>query len=254
MKWAKDPWHLKGTMKKLVDVEGVELGTDEEKVMGWVKDHFGWRDDGREVEEAEREEEERGPTDRQGQLEEEIRKALSRTSNLSAPGPDRIGYRLIKMVMGTRLEDELIKEVARNLAKGKIPKEWQNSKIVMICKSGKDHNKTKRWRPINLINCIGKLGEKVVANRLQESELLHKHQFGSVKGRSAIEAALWVVTKAQWCMARGVAVGWRLWDVKEGFQNVQEEDIIRELEKSEKGRKWIPWCTEFFRAREFEME
>jgi len=54
------------------------------------------------------------------------------------------------------------------------------------------------------------LGEKVVANRLQESGLLHKHQFGSVKGRSVTEAALRVVPKAQRYMARGEAVGWGL--------------------------------------------
>jgi len=69
-----------------------------------------------------------------------------------------------------------------------------------------------------------------------------------------MEAALRVVTKAQRCMARGGAVGWGLWDVKGGFQNVWEEDVIRELEKSEEGRKWIPWCKEFFKAREFEMK
>jgi len=181
---------------------GIELGIDEEKVTGLVKDYFGWRDDGRGVEEAEREEEEREPTDRQGQLEEKVRKALSGTNNLSAPEPDGIGYRLIKMAMWTKLGDELMKEVARNLERGKIPKEWQNSKVVMIPKPGKDHNRTKGWQPINLINCIGKLGEKVVANRLQESGLFHQHQFGSVKGRLATEAALWVVTKAQRCMAR----------------------------------------------------
>ena len=71
----------------------------------------------------EREEEEREPTERQGQLEEEARKALSSTSNSSAPGLDGIGYRLIKMVMGMKLGDELIKEVARNLTSGRIPKE-----------------------------------------------------------------------------------------------------------------------------------
>jgi len=42
--------------------------------------------------------------------------------------------------------------------------------------------------------------------------------------------------------------------VKGGFQNVREEDVIRELEKSEEGKKWIPWVKEFFRAREFELE
>jgi len=126
-------------------VGGVEVSTDEEKVTGLVRDHFGWRSDGRGVEEAEREEEERRPTDRQEQLEEDVRKALSGTSNSLALGPDGIGYRLIKMVMGMKLGDELMKEVARNLARGRIPKEWQNSKVMMILKLGKDHNKTKEW-------------------------------------------------------------------------------------------------------------
>jgi len=88
----------------------------------------------------------------------------------------------------------------------------------------------------------------VVADRLQESGLLHRYQFGSVKGRSATEAALRVVTRAQRCMAAEGAVGWNFWDVKGGFQNVREEDVIRELEKSEEGKKWIPWVKEFFRA------
>ena len=56
--------------------------------------------------------------------------------------------------------------MAKNLIKGIIPREWQNSKVVMISKLGKDHEKTKEWRPINLINCIGKLGQKVVADML----------------------------------------------------------------------------------------
>jgi len=69
MKWAKDPWRLKGTMKKLINVGEVEWSTDEEKVTELVKDHFRWRDDGRGIEEVEREEETREPTDRQGQLQ-----------------------------------------------------------------------------------------------------------------------------------------------------------------------------------------
>jgi len=67
----------------------------------------------------------------------------------------------------------------------------------MIPNPGKDYSKMKAWRPINLINWINKLYEKVVADRLQESGLLHRHQFGSVKGRSAMEAVLRVVTRAQ---------------------------------------------------------
>ena len=108
--------------------------------------------------------------------------------------------------------------------------------MVVISKPGKDHEKTKGWRPINLINCIGKLGEKVVPDRLQGYRLLYKHKFGSVKGRSVTEAALRTVTRAQRCLAKGGAVGRGFWNVKGGFQNVREEDVVKELEKSEEGR------------------
>ena len=48
-----------------------------------------------------------------------------------------------------------------------------------------------------MINCNGKLGEKVVAEELQGYGLLHKHQFRSVKERLAMEAALRTVTREQ---------------------------------------------------------
>ena len=35
---------------------------------------------------------------------------------------------------------------------------------------------------------------------------------------------------------------------------MREEDVIRELEKSEEGKRWILWLKKFFRARKFELE
>jgi len=256
VRWAKDPWHLKATIGDLTDVAEVPLKTDSEKLNGLIRDHFGWRNEGRKVDEEEEEKERySGLTSiNQEKMEKLVRKALAGTSNKSAPGPDGIGYKLIKQVLNLKLGSELIREVAENLTNGTIPKEWQHFKVVMIPKPEKDHIKTKGWRPINLINCIGKLGEKMVADKLQELGLLYRYQFGSVKGRSATEAALRVVTRAQRYMAAEGVVGWNFWDVKGGFQNVREEDMIRELEKSQEGKKWIPWVKEFFRVRKFELE
>ena len=42
--------------------------------------------------------------------------------------------------------------------------------------------------------------------------------------------------------------------MKGGFQNVREEDVIKQLEKSEEGRKWILYVQDFFKARQFEVE
>jgi len=183
-----------------------------------------------------------------------MKEALSKTSNASALELDGISYRFIKAIMKTELGEELMDEVTENIQYGRILKQWQYSKVVMIPKPSKDYKTTKGWRPINLINCIGKLGEKVVAERLQEAGLFHRHQFGSVKGRSAVEAALQVITRAQKYMGSRGAVGWAFWDLKGGFQNAMEEDVLRQLEKSEEGQKLIPYVKNFFRAREFDIE
>lgn len=89
-------------------------------------------------------------------------------------------------------------QLAEELQKGRAPVEWQLSKVVMIPKLGKDHAQLKDWRPINLINCVAKLEEKLVSDELQEagSALLHRHQFGSVKGRSALEPVFKEVARA----------------------------------------------------------
>lgn len=76
-------------------------------------------------------------------------------------------------------------------------------RVVLIPKPGRDLTKTKHWRPINFINCVGKLGEKVVADTLQEGDLVHGCQFGRVRRRSGLEAVFRAVVKAHRYISRG---------------------------------------------------
>ena len=94
--------------------------------------------------------------------------ALGRTKNGSAPGTDGISYRLIKEVRDTRLGQELVDEVVDNLVNGVIPPAWREMRVVFIPKPRRDLSLTKSWKPLNLINCVGKLGEKVVADQIQD--------------------------------------------------------------------------------------
>ena len=112
----------------------------------------------------------------------------------------------------------------------------------------------KAWRPISLINCNRKLGEKVVADEIQTAELLHKLQFGSVKERSAIDAVFREIARVQQCLARKGKAGWGLWDVKGGFQNVRMPVVLERMKKSEIGGDWTGWIKGFFRKRIFDME
>ena len=105
-------------------------------------------------------------------------------------------------------------------------------RVVLITKPGRDLTRTKSWRPINLINCVRKLGEKVVADALQDIDLLYGKQFGGVKSRLALEAVFRSVVKAKRCMAKAGEVTWGFWDVKGGFQNVVRIAVLSRMRES----------------------
>ena len=154
-----------------------------------------------------------------------------RTKNGSAPGPDGISYRLIKAIRDTRLGRELIEEVVDCLQAGVIPGPWREIRVVFIRKHVWDLTMVKNWRPLNLINCLGKLGEKVVADRIQDfgGKLFHRLQYGSVRGRSAVDVLYKSVRGARKCIHGEGSVGWGFWDVKGGFQNIVGDEVLGRL-------------------------
>ena len=97
-------------MGDLTDTNRVNLKTTEAKVKDIVRDHFMSREEGRRIgEESEKRDAARGHTE---EMEKSVYKALSGTSNTSAPGLDSIGYKLIKATMKTKFGKALIKEIA----------------------------------------------------------------------------------------------------------------------------------------------
>ena len=184
-----------------------------------------------------------------------VLRALGRTKNWSAPGLDGIRYQLIKAVQDTRLGKELVDEVVDNLVAGGIPPAWREMRVVFILKPARDLTLTKSWQPLNLINCMGKLGEKVVANRIQDfgKELLHRLQFRSVRGRSAVDVLYRWVVRARRCLYVGRGLGWGFWDVIAGFQNVVGSKVLGCLDEVAGTRGLCRWVREFVSSRSFEV-
>ena len=105
-------------MGVLKDTMGTLLGSNQEKVDGFVRDIFG------EEEEGGNQGWERAYPEwpmEEGTLREMVLKAIRGTSNKSAAGPDGIGYCMIKLVLGTRLGAELVGLIVDRLQQGLIP-------------------------------------------------------------------------------------------------------------------------------------
>ena len=155
-----------------------------------------------------------------------------------------------------RLGKELLGEVVTALRGGYIPDRWRDMRVVLIPKPGRDLTQTKNWRPLNLINSIGKLEEKVVADRIQEegSSILHHQQYGSIRGRSGVDVLYKSVVKARQCLEYRGPVGWAFWDVQEGFQNVRSAEVLNRIRGCGPLRCWLSWLEKFMSPKEFEVE
>ena len=134
-------------------------------------------------------------------LDGAVRHALGRTKNGSTPGPESINYRLIKAVRGMKLVRELIEVVVEYLHVVVIAKPWREIRVVFIPIPGRELTVAKNWRPLNLIKYIGKLREKVVAYTIQNFDggLFHRMQYGSVRGRLAVDVLYNSVRRAREC-------------------------------------------------------
>ena len=163
----KDPWEVvrmakypcgrKERMNIEKTLEGVEI-SEAQQGAALEKAHFLW--DKTKVAKGW---EPQGPGTDKKEILAKVYTALSGTSNTFAPGPDGISYKTLKAAYKTPLGRALMDQVTQQLAAATVPRVWQDSKVVFIPKPGKDHTQLKAWRPITIINSIGKCWEKVVA-------------------------------------------------------------------------------------------
>jgi hypothetical protein len=86
---------------------------------------------------------------------------------------------------------------------GYHPQAWREAIGIVLAKKGKDdYTSPKSYRVISLLNCLGKLLEKIFASRLAylaniKDYFLHPSQLGGRKQRSALDTALLLLNKIQ---------------------------------------------------------
>ena len=124
--------------------------------------------------------------------EEELAEAVGRIGARKAPDHDGVPTRLWKDVAGV-LAPRLMRLFDRWLSRGKFPILWNEARMVLLPKPGRSPDSPSAYRPVCLLDGVGKLLERIVATRL-ESHLyrsfpgLHDSQFGFRRGRSMADA------------------------------------------------------------------
>ena len=107
---------------------------------------------------------------------EEVREALFNQSIRKTPGPTKLNFRAIRLLWSWE-EQRIIDVVKHSLRLRHHPKRWKLTRGVLLHKSGKPKDQVKSYRVIYLLECMGKVLEKVVVNELlrlcEERSLLH---------------------------------------------------------------------------------
>ena len=97
----------------------------------------------------------------------EIKTAIKNTHKLKAGGKNDI-----KPICLHEATDELIERIRalfNSCLKQKyIPKSWKHAMIILLPKANKDHSKPDGYRPISLLDVVGKLFDKIMANRYRK--------------------------------------------------------------------------------------
>jgi len=157
---------------------------------------------------------------------EEFKQAINKCNNLSVPGPDKLSWQHLKSIIN---QDECLVNII-NVADacfnlGHWPNYFKCSSTIIIPKSNKLlYNQAKMFRPIVLLNTLGKLIEKVIAERLQfmvvKNNFIHPSQLGGLKFKSTIDVgvALTHIVRSGW--AKGKTTSTLTFDISQFFPSL----------------------------------
>ena len=118
---------------------------------------------------------------------------ISQAGLNKAAGEDDIPYELVKN-LGRKAREMLLHIYNLVWAGEPIPANWRTAVIKTLLKEGKDPKITSSYRPISLTACLGKLMEKIVADRLtyvlENRGLLADSQAGFRQNRCTTDQVL----------------------------------------------------------------
>lgn len=187
----------------------------------------------------------------------EIKNAIFTSAPQKAPGPDGINFFCLQKAYtaAPKLFNVLFAMLADA---GYHPKCWREATGAILPKANKpDYSAPKAYRIIALLNCLGKILEKIMATRLsylaETRDILHPEQIGGRKQRSAVDAALALVHDIETGRSDGAVTSALMLDVKGAFDNVSKTRLLKTMQELGLPDQFISWVDHFMTDRKVSL-
>src|SRR6202789_2695412 len=182
-----------------------------------------------------------------------IEPLLRKASNRSAPGQSGHTWMLVKWAWEAD-SDRIVNLLEACLKAGHHPRLWKEAIVSVIPKPKRaDYTLAKNFRPISLLECLGKLLEKVVAKLIyrdmSKHALIPTTQFGGRNASSTLDAGLTLLHDIQSAHQAGLKAGILLFDIQGYFDNINHERLIKTFTELGFAPELVKWCRSFLKDR-----
>ena len=194
------------------------------------------------------------PTRQLSQINKElIDPLIKKASAKSAPGQSGHTWTVLKWAWEADA-DRIVELLEACLRAGHHPRQWKEALVCVIPKPGRaDYTLAKNFRPISLLECLGKLLEKVVAKLIYRDMAKHSlvptMQFGGRNASSALDAGLTLVHDIQSAHQAGLYTGLLLFDIQGYFDHVNHERLTQIVSDLGFAPEIVSWCRSFLSDR-----
>lgn len=163
---------------------------------------------------------------------QEVRQIIKTLKTNKATGPDGIPTKALKQLPRKSIV-HLTKIYNACLKYSHFPTQWKEATIITLPKPGKDPTKTSNYRPISLLNYLGKILEKVIATRinqnLKDPNKVQDEQFGFKAGHSTKDPLLRLTNYIKDSYQHFEHTVATFLDIKQAFDTVWHAGLIWKL-------------------------
>lgn len=163
---------------------------------------------------------------------EELMNALSSARKRTAPGPDGVTYAALSN-LGPKNTIGLLDLYNKIWRCERVPLSWKLAMVVPILKPGKSPMAVESFRPVSLTNCIAKIMEKMINERIQwwieNHNCLPQNLAGFRVGRCTMDCVMDLITFVEHEKTAGKITVAVFLDIKRAYDTASHAHVIEGL-------------------------